>query len=196
MNTVTAAGRAAVVQLVSLAVAETTTNTTPRITTQPRSQTAAFGRQAILTVVASGAVPLRYQWRKGEVNVIDDGRISGSQKPALIINRAVLSDAGPYSVTVTNTYGSAVSSPALLTIIHPSYPAPNDLVQALAMQSDGKLLVGGDFTEVGGLSRRGVARFNKDGTVDEDFTPVADDRVTCLAVQPDDSILVGGERSN
>jgi uncharacterized delta-60 repeat protein len=43
-------------------------------------------------------------------------------------------------------------------------------VLALAVQPDGRLLVGGQFTRVGGAIRNNLARFNADGTVDETYT--------------------------
>src|SRR4030095_2772042 len=45
-------------------------------------------------------------------------------------------------------------------------------VTGAAMQSDGKILIIGNFTSVGGMSRTGVARLNADGTVDNTFNPV------------------------
>src|SRR5207253_1576389 len=39
----------------------------------------------------------------------------------------------------------------------------------LALQLDGKLLIGGDFTIVNGVARNRVARLNADGTVDTSF---------------------------
>lgn len=75
-----------------------------------------------------------------------------------------------------------------------SYPT----VQAMAVQADGKTLVGGKFTILSGQPRKRIARLNTDGTVDLDFnpgasyTPDASSEVKCLAVQPDGKILVGG----
>ncbi|MCX7840246.1 MAG: delta-60 repeat domain-containing protein, partial [Anaerolineae bacterium] len=42
-------------------------------------------------------------------------------------------------------------------------------VYELALQSDGKILVGGSFMSVGGQSRTGLARLNSDGTLDTAF---------------------------
>ena len=40
---------------------------------------------------------------------------------------------------------------------------------ALALQADGKLLVGGDFTMANGLARRRIARLNLNGSLDQTF---------------------------
>ena len=67
-------------------------------------------------------------------------------------------------------------------------------VHALTLQADGKILVGGAFTQAGGQLRRGLARLNSDGTLDSSFNPLAtfDAPVTSIRVQPDGKLLVGG----
>ncbi len=42
-------------------------------------------------------------------------------------------------------------------------------ILAVAVQADGKILIGGDFTTVGGASYSGVARLNQDGSLDTTF---------------------------
>jgi len=66
-------------------------------------------------------------------------------------------------------------------------------VRCLAWQADGKLLVGGGFSTLGGRPRSNLARLGADGSVDEGFdVPVSGFLVQALAVQPDGRILVGG----
>lgn len=65
-------------------------------------------------------------------------------------------------------------------------------IYALAVQADGKILVGGEFFGMGGQPRANIARLNGDGTLDESFNPGAGGVVWSLAVQPDGKILVGG----
>lgn len=67
------------------------------------------------------------------------------------------------------------------------------LVKAIALQPDGKIIVGGAFL-------RGVERFNADGTLDTTFNVGGDgivlpnqiDGVRAVALQPDGKILIGG----
>jgi uncharacterized delta-60 repeat protein len=69
------------------------------------------------------------------------------------------------------------------------------LVNCLALQPDGKVLIGGYFFFVNGLSRTRIARLNQDGSVDGGFQngmAGADGEVEALAVQPDGKILMGG----
>jgi len=65
-------------------------------------------------------------------------------------------------------------------------------VNCLAVQADGKILVGGYFIALGGQPRSCIGRLNPDGTLDTDFNPGAGSSVYCLAVQADGKILVGG----
>ncbi len=74
---------------------------------------------------------------------------------------------------------------------------PNDVVQALAIQLDGKVLVGGRYTSFNGTAINRICRLNTDGTLDANFLTavgagVADDNVEAIAVQPDNRILLAG----
>ncbi|MEY4006543.1 MAG: hypothetical protein RLZZ221_2639 [Verrucomicrobiota bacterium] len=59
-------------------------------------------------------------------------------------------------------------------------------------QADGKILVGGSFTSIAGLTRNYVARLNADGTVDTTYAPNFNGRVYAMVLQPDGKVLVGG----
>jgi uncharacterized delta-60 repeat protein len=70
-------------------------------------------------------------------------------------------------------------------------------IRTLAVQADGKILVGGGFLSlVGGLSTKLVARLNADGSVDSSFTPAGaqftTEYVSGLVVQADGKIVVIG----
>lgn len=73
-------------------------------------------------------------------------------------------------------------------------PGPNAQVNTIAVQSDGKVVIGGTFTEVGGVPRNRIARLNANGTLDTGFDPGAGANadVTCVDVLEDGRILVGG----
>jgi uncharacterized delta-60 repeat protein len=75
-------------------------------------------------------------------------------------------------------------------------PGADTYVLSLAVQADGKILVGGYFTTVGGQPRERIARLHADGTLDVGFNPGASSDVYCLAVQADGKILVGGWFTN
>ena len=65
-------------------------------------------------------------------------------------------------------------------------------VYAIAVQADGKILVGGDFTSIGGQTRNGIARLDATTGLADSFNPNANDMVFSIAVQADGKILVGG----
>ena len=82
----------------------------PTITTQPSGQSANVGGSATFTVAAAGSEPLTYQWFVGSTP------ITGAVGPSLALNNVQTTDAGSYSVTVTNGISSAPSTPASLTV--------------------------------------------------------------------------------
>src|ERR1043166_4476537 len=68
-------------------------------------------------------------------------------------------------------------------------------VTAIAIQQDGKAIIGGPFTSYNGVLAAGLARLNLDGSLDTTFNPGlgANKPVNALAVLSDGKILVGGE---
>src|SRR5438552_7921012 len=84
------------------------------------------------------------------------------------------------------------------TFDSPLDPNANGDVNAIALQPDGKILVGGFFTTLspnGGaaVTRNRIARFNANGTFDTAFNPNANGAVRSIAVQADGKILIGGD---
>lgn len=79
-------------------------------------------------------------------------------------------------------------------------PNADGPVRAVVVQPDGKIIIGGDFTHVGGVARDGLARLNPDGSVDSSFAPgvgtsstlPTTPQVFALALQLDGSVVVGG----
>ncbi|APV50548.1 hypothetical protein BWI17_13110 [Betaproteobacteria bacterium GR16-43] len=64
-------------------------------------------------------------------------------------------------------------------------------VNAIVVQPDGKVVVGGSFTRVAGVDRRNLARLNTDGTVDLTWDPSPDGVVRALSIDGT-QIVVGG----
>ena len=66
---------------------------------------------------------------------------------------------------------------------------------AVAVQPDGKVLVGGQFAAVNGTNRNNIARLNANGSLDGTFNPGtgADGAVRSVALQPDGNLLIGGD---
>jgi uncharacterized delta-60 repeat protein len=70
----------------------------------------------------------------------------------------------------------------------------NNTVFATAIQPDGKIIIGGDFTTYNGAAVSRVARLNNDGTLDTTFTigTGANLNVQTISVQADGKIVIGG----
>ncbi|MBM3871193.1 MAG: hypothetical protein FJ392_09550, partial [Verrucomicrobia bacterium] len=68
----------------------------------------------------------------------------------------------------------------------------NGTVASIAIQPDGKLVLGGLFSTINGVARARMARLNQDGSLDATFFPVMNDTVLSVIVQPDGRILAGG----
>jgi uncharacterized delta-60 repeat protein len=71
----------------------------------------------------------------------------------------------------------------------------NSLVYKIALQSDGKILVGGMFTTYAGVSANRIVRLNSDGSRDTGFSIGTgfDGTVRAITIQSDGNILVGGD---
>jgi uncharacterized repeat protein (TIGR01451 family) len=83
----------------------------PSIYAQPVSRSAVPGRSVTFTVGAAGAFPLSYQWQKDGTN------LPAATNASLTLANIQAADAGLYSVRVTNNYGVALSSNAVLTLV-------------------------------------------------------------------------------
>lgn len=69
------------------------------------------------------------------------------------------------------------------------------VINQTIVQKDGKILVAGSFSAVGGTSRVGIARLNADGSLDTGFNPgtgASDSNIDSVAVQADGKIVVAG----
>ncbi|MCS6833463.1 MAG: hypothetical protein NZ521_07795, partial [Flammeovirgaceae bacterium] len=71
----------------------------------------------------------------------------------------------------------------------------NDVVYAIVIDGDGKIVAVGDFTTFNGTSRRKIARLNSDGTLDTGFNPGDgfNGRCEAVAIDGDGKIVVGGD---
>jgi hypothetical protein len=104
------------------------TNNSPTIIDQPQSEALAPGSTALFSVVAAGSAPLTYQWS------FDGTNIPGATAPAYILQNAQTNNAGFYAVTVSNQFGVAISSNALLSLNGPPF---------IAVQPESQTAVGG-----------------------------------------------------
>lgn len=70
----------------------------------------------------------------------------------------------------------------------------NGCVNTSAVQSDGKILIGGHFTSFNGTPRNRIARLNADGTLDPTFNSStgANGEIYIITLQGDGKIIIGG----
>ena len=96
----------------------------PFITAQPQDLTAYATFPASFSVTANGSVPLAYQWLKNGTN------IAGANGSSYTMAGTAATDAGLYSVRVTNIYGSTQSSNATLAVLDTT---PTTVINGLAV---------------------------------------------------------------
>lgn len=87
----------------------------PAISTQPQNFTNVVGYPATFSVAATGSAPLRYQW------LLNSTPLSARTNATLTFTIASTSDAGNYSVVITNNGGSVTSAVAILSVT-PGWP--------------------------------------------------------------------------
>lgn len=180
------------------------------------------GTNVVLNAAVSGEGPITVQWRKDGVD------LPGETGPALTLSNVETNDSGAYTLVATNPGGSTTSSATMLIVVPRTPGAPNLDFQpgyfasesfggslfngtpfAVAVQTNGQVIVAGNFTHVNahlnsdgfsftnGIRRGGVARLNADGSADLGFTNSpgisAFGSVRTVLIQPDGKILLGGE---
>ena len=124
--------------------------TPPTITLQPMSVDVIGGSTVALTASASGGEPLFYQWRKNGLT------INGANRATLIINSVSPADEAGYSLRVSNSLNSTVSSTAFLSLKSPQsvdMPRLSNLSVRSRAGTDSQTLIVGFV--VGGASSGG-----------------------------------------
>jgi hypothetical protein len=86
----------------------------PAVIQQPQSQTILVGQNASFAANAVGTQPLNYQWYFNR-----NSPVSGAQTKTLLVVNTTASNAGDYTLVVTNLYGSTTSAVATLTLLPP-----------------------------------------------------------------------------
>jgi hypothetical protein len=127
----------------------------PSIASQPTNQTVAVGGTANFSVTASGSLPLSYQWAFNGTNIV------GATNTSLTLTNVQLSQAGNYTVLVTNLFGSILSSNAVLmvTLDHFAWnpiPSPRFLNTPFAVVIQARDMTNGLFTNFTGTAILGT----------------------------------------
>lgn len=85
----------------------------PKVIVQPKNQNAAVGDSTSFSVTATGAEPLKYQWQFNGTN------LGGLMASSFTLFNVQTSQAGNYSVVITNSHGAVTSLSAALTFSAP-----------------------------------------------------------------------------
>ena len=93
--------------------------TAPVITSQPQSQSVAPSNSVTFTVIASGSANLFYQWYRNTNSLL-----TGATNSTFTLNNVQATNAGTYSVIVSNSAGFVSSSYAMLTVSSGVYAPP------------------------------------------------------------------------
>jgi uncharacterized repeat protein (TIGR03803 family) len=93
----------------------------PQITFASTNLTVDAGANLVLSPTIFGTLPLFYQWLQNGTNLVDAGNLSGSTTAALTITNVTPSNAGTYSLFVSNTLGSATASELLKVAFPPVF---------------------------------------------------------------------------
>lgn len=93
-----------------------------------------------------------------------------------------------------NTLVYAQSSGSLDATFNSSGTGPSAAVWSMALQTDGKIIIAGGFTNYNGANCNRITRLNSNGTLDATFTPGtgANNYINVVALQLDGKILIGG----
>lgn len=140
--------------------------------------------------------------RNGLVRLNADGSLDQTFNlgSPLQVVRAYLQPDGKYLITNnTAVYRRNPDGSADATFAAPVFGTSGSngtSIDALILQPDGSLIVGGQFDLVGGTFRRNVVRLTSAGSLDQLFMPLGADRpVRDMARQADGKIVLGGEFS-
>jgi len=163
----------------------------PFVAVPPVGTRKRVGESVVFTVIPGGTPPFSYQWYQ------DNMPLPGATGPDLSLKSLSGMEAGSYTVRISGVQGSVISSPVPLTIsnwptVDAFNPGASSEVYSLALQTDGKIVVGGAFRTLGGQWQNYIGRLDATGTLDSTFNPVANGAVVAVALQTDRKTIVAG----
>jgi uncharacterized repeat protein (TIGR03803 family) len=134
----------------------------PKIIQQPASQPVATGAQVTLSVTLFGTAPYSFQWLSNNIPIV------AATNSTLTIPSFAAGDAANYSVVVSNAWGSATSTVALLTVEAPP------VISSVILSANGNVIL--DCQGQTNVTSRLWATTNL--AVQTDWTPIFTNSVT------------------
>jgi hypothetical protein len=140
----------------------------PIVVLQPASTSALLGTTATLNAWAVGDGPFTYQWNK------NGAPITGATNLALRLTGLQASDAGDYTVAITNAGGTTVTNAATLTIATPAAPVPTlPVIPTAIFDVTAYGAVGDGVTDNTAAIQAAIAAANTAGGGTVEFPPAA-----------------------
>jgi uncharacterized delta-60 repeat protein len=133
--------------------------------------------------------------------ILDTSFIPGTGADSTVLTTSLQSDGKiiiggdftSYNGTGRNRIARLNTDGTLDTTFNPG-TGTNNAVYTACLQSDGKIIIGGNFTSYDGIGRNNIARLNTDGTLDTTFNPGTGTNyyVYYITLQSDGKIIIGG----
>lgn len=161
-----------------------------------------FYNSRLVRLNTDGSVDTTFQINNGDFQIIDiklqpDGKIIIAGEFKIINGTAVGSIA---RLNANGTIDTSFNS-ALIFSNNNNGVNSGGYISTVALQPDGKFIVGGWFDHINGIARNNIARLNADGSLDLSFAPVGGvtlfgsggGYLICSAIQIDGKIIIGGQ---
>ncbi|MDP5198211.1 T9SS sorting signal type C domain-containing protein [Flavobacterium sp. DG2-3] len=142
----------------------------------------------VARLLPNGALDSSFLTGKGSALNITHVKITADEKIILTGNFNTFNENPAYRIIRLNSNGSLDST-------FKSENGFNDDINAIAVQSDGKMIIGGNFTAFNDLSANRIIRLNTDGTKDESFvtgTGFSKEGVQTIKIDSQGDLMVGG----
>lgn len=167
------------------------------IVTQPDGKIIAGGsistfgsltRRGLVRLNNDGSLDSSFNSANGALGTVRSIMIQSDQKIL------IAGDFSRYNNILRNRIARLNSNSSLDTSFNPG-TGFNGMVNVIALQPDGKLLVGGEFTIFNGISRNRITRLNPNGSLDPTFNVGAgcNGAIMSIVVQPDGKIIITGD---
>jgi hypothetical protein len=88
----------------------------PMVLAQPAGASVAAGQELKLTAAVAAVPAGKYQWQRNGAEVKDGNGVTGASTDTLVVEKVKASDAGSYTVMVSNSAGTAKSEAAVVAV--------------------------------------------------------------------------------
>jgi RHS repeat-associated protein/uncharacterized delta-60 repeat protein len=153
----------------------------------------------IVRLNSNGSIDLDFKPVQGVSTLINCIAIQAEGR--ILVPGDFLLPNGGTSAGIGRLNSDGTIDPTFQASVGPKCGVCSAAISAILIQTDGKIVIGGGFTTVGGASRNGIARLNADGTLDPSFAPgdgvgpsgfFSSAEVFAMTLQQDGQILIGG----